>query len=256
MARNKGISICVTSAKGGVGKTATVLNLAGIFEQLEKKVLIIDFDLYSGGISIALDKNSSKTIFNYVDDKNNNRYTDLSKYITKYDDYISFISSIKDPREASKIDSKYIDALIEEAMNIYDVVLIDTNHVLNEVNLSILDKVTSILFVMTNDPIDLKNMKSLITIFKGNKITNYKVLLNNSINPFKEYFSLYDIKNVINTNIDYTISSNFYLKNYDNYVMDGDIITLERSMAREFARDYKIFMSIALDFLEEGENNA
>ena len=48
MLNNKGISIVVASAKGGVGKTITTLNLAGIFEVLQKKVLIIDFDL-SGG---------------------------------------------------------------------------------------------------------------------------------------------------------------------------------------------------------------
>ena len=46
---NKGTSICVFSAKGGVGKTITTLNLAGIFEVLNKRVLIIDFDLSGGG---------------------------------------------------------------------------------------------------------------------------------------------------------------------------------------------------------------
>ena len=41
---NKGISILISAAKGGVGKTIMTLNLAGIYEVLEKKVLIIDFD--------------------------------------------------------------------------------------------------------------------------------------------------------------------------------------------------------------------
>ena len=59
---SKGMSICITSAKGGVGKTITTLNLAGLYEQLGKKVLIIDFDLASGGIAVALNIDINKTI--------------------------------------------------------------------------------------------------------------------------------------------------------------------------------------------------
>ena len=54
MTRKKGKTLCLFSAKGGVGKTITTLNLAGIFEQLEKRVLIMDLDLSSGDIANAL----------------------------------------------------------------------------------------------------------------------------------------------------------------------------------------------------------
>ena len=66
--KNKGISICVSSAKGGVGKTFMTLNLAGIYRILEKKVLIIDFDLASGGIATYLNVETSKSVYNLVDD--------------------------------------------------------------------------------------------------------------------------------------------------------------------------------------------
>ncbi|MEG2351617.1 MAG: ParA family protein, partial [Bacilli bacterium] len=46
--------ITVFSCKGGVGKTTMTLNLAGIYSLLNKKVLIIDFDLNSGGIAVSL----------------------------------------------------------------------------------------------------------------------------------------------------------------------------------------------------------
>lgn len=36
--------------------------------------------------------------------------------------------------------------------------------------------------------------------------------------------SLYDIKEIINANIDYTISKNFYIKNIDKYTMAGEIL--------------------------------
>ena len=259
MAKTKGKAMCIASSKGGVGKTITTINLAGVYEHLEKKVLILDLDLSSGGVSIALNRPFEKTIFNFVDDYNNNRYKDFSDYITTYDDYIDILPSPKDPRQANKIDAKYVEILIEKAKSHYDIVLIDTNHCLNETNIIALDKSDFILFVLTNDPLDLKNMKSLISIFKDNNITNYKILLNNSKDPFKDYFSLFDIKNIINANIDYTLSANFYLKNMDTYIMNGEIITLQDRMASTFNKEYETFMSIALDTeekkIKEGEDN-
>ena len=58
----KAVSICITSAKGGVGKTTTTLNLAGIYEVLEKKVLIIDLDVTNGGIALSLNKPYKKEV--------------------------------------------------------------------------------------------------------------------------------------------------------------------------------------------------
>ncbi len=242
--------MCIFSAKGGVGKTTTTINLAGIYEQLEKKVLIIDLDLSSGGISVALNRPFEKTIYNFVDDYNNNRYKNFENYITKYDEWIDIIPSPKDPRQASKIDSKYVELLIEKAESNYDMVLIDTNHILDEMNLVALDKVSDILFVLSNDPLDLKNMKSLMSIFNDTGMTNYKILLNNSRDPYKDYFSIFDIKNIIGANIDYTLSSNFYLKNMDSYIMNGEIITLQPKMPSIFNKDYGTLMSIALDTIE------
>ena len=167
MSKTKGKSLCIFSSKGGVGKTTTTINLAGIFEHLEKRVLLLDLDLSSGGISMALNKPFDKTIYNFVDDYNNNRYKNFNDYITKYDDYIDILPSPKDPRQINKIDSKYIDILIDKAESNYDIVLIDTNHILDEINIVTLDKVDKILFVLSNDPLDLKNLKSIISISDG-----------------------------------------------------------------------------------------
>lgn len=256
MNNKKGKSLCVFSAKGGVGKTTTTLNLAGIFETVEKKVLIIDLNLSSGGVSIALNKPAEKSIFNLVDDYENNRHFNFSNYVTKYDEYIDFLSAPKDPRQASKIDSKYMDLIIDKAVYNYDVVLIDMNHTLSEINIVTLDKVDNILFVMTNDPLDLKNMKSVISVFRDLDLSNYKVLLNNSVNAYKNYFSLFDMKNIMKTNIDYTLSSNFFIRNIDDYIMGGEILTLQKKMPSIFAKEYSTFMTIAADVLKEsGESD-
>ena len=63
MKRKTGKSICVFSGKGGVGKTILTLNLAGIYKIIGKRVLIMDLDLSSGGISLATNKASEKNIY-------------------------------------------------------------------------------------------------------------------------------------------------------------------------------------------------
>ena len=74
MKSKKGKILTITSTKGGVGKTITTLNLAGIYSLLDYKVLIVDLDLYGGAIATFLGSDNDKTIFNLVEDLTNNRY--------------------------------------------------------------------------------------------------------------------------------------------------------------------------------------
>ena len=63
--------ITIFSCKGGVGKTTTAINLAGIYSLMDKKVLLMDLDLNSGGIAVSLNVDVNKTIYNAVDDISN-----------------------------------------------------------------------------------------------------------------------------------------------------------------------------------------
>ena len=232
MARLKGKTICVFSAKGGTGKTVLTLNLAGMISDLNKRVLIIDLDLAGGGIALALNTTADKSIHNINDDLNNNSYRSIKEYVTKYNSNIDFLASPRDPRNASKIDAKYIDLILSDAKGCYDVVLIDTNHMLSPINLVMLDKVDDILFTLTNDPFTLKNMKTLITILKTLNFDNYKVILNNALAPNRDYFTLNDIKNIIKTDIDFVLDSQYYIKNIDDLIINGQIFTLnEKSLS-------------------------
>ena len=249
MSLNKGKILCLFGVKGGIGKSILSMNLAGVASNNNIKTLIIDMDIYGGSIALALNKTVNKTIYNFVDDYNNNRYKDLKDYIIEYNEYIDYIASPKDPRQSNKINSDYLEILIDKAKFNYDLVILDTSHILNEINLSILDKSDEILLIMSNDIFDIKNMKNLISIFKDLDKNNYKVLLNNSLNNKTEYFNLYDIKDIIKSNIDYIISNKFYIKDIDNYIMDGNIVTLNKKYVTN--KDYNVLNSIISDVLEE-----
>lgn len=243
--------ISISSVKGGVGKTTMAVNLAGIYYMMKKKVLIIDADFYSGGISTWLDIRNKKDIYMMIDSISNNRYTSISDYVTSYNNGIDVLASPRDPRSAMKIESKYIPIVFEFAKREYDIIIVDTNHIMNEINLMILDNSYMSLFMITNDLIDLKNMKSLISIFKDNDKTNYLVCLNNSRDTGRDYLSLFDIRNIIKNNIDYTISNSFYIKNIDKYVINGEILTLNKNINRFHANDIKKIKSIALELIDD-----
>lgn len=233
MKSKKGKIVTITSTKGGVGKTILSLNLAGVYSSLGYKVLIVDLDLYGGAIATYFNSNNDKTIYNLVEDLTNNRYEKVEDYIYSYSNNIDIVSAPKDPRMANKIDSKYIPLLFRNVIYKYDVVLVDTSHILNEINIVTLDNSDSILYVFTNDTFDLKNTKSFISIMKDVGYDNFFTILNESNSLRKGYYSLFDIRNIIKNNIDYNLSSNFYIKNLDKYILNSEIPVLNKGFDKK-----------------------
>lgn len=252
MAKAKnGKIISISSVKGGVGKTTMAINLAGIYYSMGMKVLIIDADFFSGGVSLWLDLKNKKDIYTLITSIANNMYTNFSDYVTSYNSGIDVLASPRDPRSAMKIESKFIPVVFEFARKKYDVIIVDTNHIMNETNLMILDNSYMSLFMITNDLVDLKNMKSIVSIFKDTDKTNYLVCLNNSRDTGKDYISLFDMRNIIKCNINYTISNSFYIKNIDKYVMDGEILTLNKNINRFHSSDISRLKSIANELISD-----
>lgn len=243
--------ITISSVKGGVGKTTMTLNLAGIYCELNKRVLIIDLDLYSGGIAASLNVKNKKDIYTMIDSMANNRFTELKKYVTTYNKNIDVLACPKDPRMGAKVSGRHIPVIFDLAKKEYDVVLVDTYHILDEINLTALDYSYMTLFIITNDIVDLKNMKSLISIFKDTDKKNYLILLNNSRDIGKDYLSLYDIRTIIKNNIDYTLSKNYYIKNIDKYTISGEILTLNNSINLFHSKDINNMKKMALDLIDD-----
>ena len=100
--------ITISSVKGGVGKTTITTNLAGLYFLMKKKVLIIDLDLYAGGIATVMNVNRKKDIYMLVDALSNNKQVELADYVSSYNKGIDVLAAPKDPRNVSKIESKFV----------------------------------------------------------------------------------------------------------------------------------------------------
>ena len=248
---NNGKIITISSVKGGVGKTTLTVNLAGLYFLMKKKVLIIDLDLYAGGIATITNVDNKKDLYMLVDALSNNKQVELRDYVYSYNKGIDILASPRDPRDVSKIESKYINKVFDLAKYDYDVILVDTSHSLDEVCLMAIDASYNTLFVITNDLVDIKNMKTMLSIFNEMGKTNYKIVLNNSRDTGRDYITPFDIRNMIKGNIDYTISKNFYIKNIDKYVLNGEILTLNKNISRFYNNDIKNMNKLALSLIEE-----
>lgn len=240
----KGVVVAVTSSKGGVGKTIFATNLLGVYETLKKKVLLIDMDLSCGGVNVLLNLPKTKTIYNLADDILNNRFKNYDDYVYRYSDYVGIIPSCKDPRQGNKIDGKIIEQVIAIYKNYYEIVLIDTTHIPTNVTVTSLDIADKIMFMITDNPLDLKNSASMLAILKKNK-ENVFVVLNESYRNEKSYFSKFDIKSVIKYNIDFVLPSSMYINNINKFIMDGRILVLNNKLSFRNNRDRELMIKIA-----------
>lgn len=248
-----GKSLVISSVKGGVGKTITAINLAGISSMIGKKTLIIDFDIYTGNIALALNTKFISNMYNLTQDISTNKYQSLKDYVIKYNDLIDVLPAPKDPRASLKIDLTYIETIIDIARSVYDIVIIDTTHILNELNIRLIDKTDSLLLLMENDPQDAKNMKALLKILNNSEKLHYDILLNNSTNPYKHYFTKFDLETIIDHKIKYELPNNFFIKNVDDFIMNGEIITLNKRMSITFNKEFSTFTSIIHDLYLDSE---
>ncbi len=251
MAIKQGKIITVTSMKGGTGKTTMALNLAGIIQSLGEKVLIVDLDFYGSAIASSLNLDYKSDIYKMVDDLSNNRFHQIENYVITYAEGIDVLPAPKDPRDASKIKASYLEPILNRASMRYDVLLLDTNHCMDSIKLMALDQSDETVYVMTNDPIDIKNMKSIVSIYKSMEKDNYKIVLNEALDHNRSYFDHYDIKNIIHDNIDYTIPKNFHIQNIDRYVLDGKILTMDSKIIKRYKKAMKNLTLLSNALLRE-----
>ena len=243
----------ITSVKGGTGKTINTLNIAGILSKQNKKVLIIDLDLYSADIPAMLNIDAKTDLYTMYLDTTNNSFNDINDYITKYNDQIDILCSPKDPRYSSKINSKLINLVLYKLKNKYDVILIDMNHILNEINLVTMDQCDYLLYVLNNSPMDIKNMKTMVSILNDMGMENYKIILYDAKDLNKKSFTKFDIQTIVKEDITYRIPSSFYLKDIDKYIMDGSLLTLNPKIRNSHKDTIKVYEKITESLV--GENN-
>jgi len=119
---NKEIKVInLTSTFQGEGKTITCLNLATVYAQSKKKVLLIDMDLRKPKIHRAFKLPNTGGVSDYVMNGH-----PIKDFVSKIDEYLDvLVSGGKVPFPAEVLVSEKIKEMMEEIKGLYDIVIID-----------------------------------------------------------------------------------------------------------------------------------
>jgi pilus assembly protein CpaE len=165
MPQEKGKVVTVFSAKGGVGCSTIAVNVAIALQQnAASKVALVDTSLQFGDVGVLLNLYASRTIadlVNHADEMDNELINDI---------FIAHSSGIKAllapprPEVADTVAPALVVDVLERLRNMFDVIIVDTSSVLDDLVLSVLDISDKIIVVTTPEIPSIKNAKLLFEV--------------------------------------------------------------------------------------------
>jgi pilus assembly protein CpaE len=160
--REPAVTITVSSATGGCGKTFLATNLAYLLAQgTGKRIAMIDLDLQFGEVVATLQLKPTRTIADVeLDDEGK---VDIGPLMTTHKGGFDVLAAPPDPVAAEGMGPSTIAAVIDAVRMSYDYVLIDTPPSLNEVVLGAFDVSDHLLVLATLDIPSVRNMRVFLT---------------------------------------------------------------------------------------------
>lgn len=169
--------ICVTSGKGGVGKTNFTANLAISLSNQDKKVVVIDADLGLANVDVVLGVLSKYTLLDVI---NNNK--DITEIMSTGPNGIKVISGGSGIIDLVDMSKESLNKLINQFNKIYDyadIILIDTGAGLSKSVLSFVFAAEETIVVTTAEPTSLTDAYAMIkNIGFHDKEKKIKIIIN------------------------------------------------------------------------------
>jgi capsular exopolysaccharide synthesis family protein len=185
-------SLMVTSAGPAEGKSTTVANLAVVFAQLGKKVLLIDADLRKPTVHRTFGVNN---LFGFTTVLT--KQATLEKTVLETDEENLFIltSGPVPPNPAELLSSKGMELLIEEANEHFDYVIFDTPPLLAVADPQILsNKVDGSILVVYSGKTEIDQAKKAKELLVNAQSKLLGVVLNHKELKNNDYYYYYGSK--------------------------------------------------------------
>jgi pilus assembly protein CpaE len=165
MTRTAGKIISVFSAKGGVGCSTIAVNLAIALQQTAAiKVAIVDASLQFGDVGVLLNLYASRTIADLaslVDELDNELINDI---FIPHSSGVKALLAPPRPEVADTVTPGLMTSVLERLTSMFDIVLVDTGSVLDDIVLNVLDISDKIIVVTTPEIPAIKNAKQFFEV--------------------------------------------------------------------------------------------
>src|SRR5262249_4763545 len=137
-------------AKGGIGKTTISVNLAtAIANETKQRVALIDLDVQMGDVALMLSVVPERSVMDAA--MNADRLGPDFLHSLLYTDRtgVRVLPAPATPEDSADLTAPQIGQVLDALSRTFDYVVVDTSPILNDVNLTILEKATLILLMST-----------------------------------------------------------------------------------------------------------
>lgn len=183
------VSICLSSGKGGVGKTSVTVNLGWALAQNGKRVLLVDGDLGLANIDILLGLSVQKTIRDILQEEGNP--LDALIHLTPNCAILPASSGVPDMVALGPDDQAHLARLLTTISVHFDYVLLDTAAGIGTSVIWFNTYADYNIVIFTPDPTSLTDAYALIKLLTRDHGRNRIHLLLNFVSSEQEGFQTY-----------------------------------------------------------------
>jgi capsular exopolysaccharide synthesis family protein len=185
-------TIMVTSSGPGEGKSTTTANLAAVFAQLGKKVLLVDADMRKPTVHRTFGVNN---IYGFTSVLTKQATLEEAVLDTEEKDLYILTSGPIPPNPAELLSSKAMENFLEEAKELFDYVIFDTPPLLAVADPQIIaNKVDGTIFVVFSGKTEIDHALKAKELLEKAQSKVLGVVLNNKEIKNKDVYYYYGVK--------------------------------------------------------------
>jgi pilus assembly protein CpaE len=182
--RGPGRVVSFFSPKGGVGRTTLAVNFAVAAKtELDMRVALVDGGLQFGDVGVLLNLNPKNQSIADVAREMAGGATDLDTLestMVEHSTGVRVLMAPPSPEMAELVTPDHLSRIVAELRSRYDLVVVDSSPMLQDVTLAFLDQSDVVLAVLTLEITNIKNMRQFLALTDqlGYPLDKVQLLLN------------------------------------------------------------------------------